>query len=117
MRPCTYMIIEDVLAVDTGLGRRYRKALSERYQASPVFRKMLRDMDLFWGVSAVVVGVACLVLVLDGNVQEEVAYGLGWGIPPVWAGVWAVVTMKWVQRTLRKEAQMWDEASKGNGNV
>lgn len=117
MRPCTYVIIEDVLAVDTGLGRRYRKALSERYEASPTFRKMLRDMDLFWGLSAVILGVACFVLVLDGDVQEEVAYGLGWGIPPVWAGVWAVITITWVQRSLKKEAQAWNDTTKESFNV
>ena len=117
MRPCTYMITEDVIAVDTGVGRRYRGAMNDRYEASPIFRKMLRDLDLFWGVSAVVVGLICLAVVCDENMQEEVAYGLGWGIPPIWAGVWALITIKWVQTALKKEAQAWDERSKEDNNV
>ena len=111
------MITEDVIAVDTGAGRKYRKAISDRYEASPMFRKMLKDLDLFWGLSAVVVGAACFVMVCDGNVQDEVAYGLGWGVPPIWAGIWALITIKWVQRTLEEEAQAWNDTSKETDHV
>ena len=111
MRPCTYMITEDVIAVYTGLGRSYRQAINEQYEASPIFRKLLRDMDIFWGIPAVVVGLVTLILVCVESVPVEVAYGLGWGIPPLWAGIWAMITMRWVQRTLKKEAQTWATAN------
>jgi len=48
MRPGIYTIIEDVIAVDTGTGRPYREALEARYQASPLFRQMLHQLNLFW---------------------------------------------------------------------
>lgn len=48
MRPGIYTIIEDVIAVDTGSGIAYREALEARYQASPMFRQMLHQLNLFW---------------------------------------------------------------------
>ena len=102
MRPCTYVITEDVITVDTGLGRRYRKVINNCHEASPSFRKWLKDLELAWGLSAVIVGVPCFVVVCDSRVQEEeVACGLGWGIPPIWAGAWATIIINWVQRASR----------------
>lgn len=48
MRPGIYTIIEDIIAVDTGSGRLYREALDARYEASPLFRRMLYQLNLFW---------------------------------------------------------------------
>lgn len=46
-RPGTYMIIEDLMAVDTGVGRAYWRAINERYEANSMFRNMLRQLNLF----------------------------------------------------------------------
>lgn len=51
-RSGTYMIVEDVMAVDTGVGRAYRKAINDRYEASPMFRNMLHQLNLFWAIPA-----------------------------------------------------------------
>lgn len=48
IRPGIYTIAEDIIAVDAGAGRAYREALDARYQASPLFRRMLYQLNLFW---------------------------------------------------------------------
>ncbi|KAL9130004.1 MAG: hypothetical protein Q9217_001688, partial [Psora testacea] len=103
LRPGTYTILEDVLSVDTGVGRRYRKALQERYEASRHFRRLLWQMDLFWGIPAFLVGVGVMAAVGHPDVNESIAYGLGWAVPPLWAITWAVVTTIWVKLVLKRE--------------
>jgi hypothetical protein len=77
VRPGTYMVIEDVIAVDTGAGRAYRKAINDRYEASPMFRKMLWQLNLFWAIPALAVGVGVTAAVADNRVPQTVAYGIG----------------------------------------
>lgn len=76
-RPGTYMIIEDVMAVDTGVGRAYRKAINDRYEASPMFRNMLHQLNLFWAIPALCVGAGVTAAVVDYRVPQTLAYGLG----------------------------------------
>jgi hypothetical protein len=49
--PGVFTIIEDIVAVDGG-GTAYREAFVARYDASPLFRRMLNCLDLFWGLGA-----------------------------------------------------------------
>ena len=71
------MIVEDVMAVDTGIGRAYRKAINDRYEASPMFRNMLHQLNLFWAVPALFVGAGVTAAVVDYRVPQTLAYGLG----------------------------------------
>ena len=107
LKPATFTILEDVLSVDTGVGRRYRRALQERYEASRDFRRLLRQMDLFWGIPALLVGVGVLAAIGHPKVGQTTAYALGWGIPPVWALIWAIITTIWVKIALRLEKKAW----------
>jgi hypothetical protein len=75
MRPTIYTVIEDVVAVDGGGGRAYRRALDERYEASPMFRQMLARVNMFWAIGCFVVGVTVTGAVL--TVNKEVAFGIG----------------------------------------
>jgi hypothetical protein len=52
-RPVLYTIVEDVVAVDGGQGTRFRELFNQRYLASKPVRKLLREMDLLWGISGV----------------------------------------------------------------
>ena len=79
IRPTIYTIIEDVIGVDTGSGRRYRQALNARYQASPQFRRMLAQLNLFWGLSAVLVGTGITLAMYVPRIPGTVAYGIGIG--------------------------------------
>ena len=71
------MIIEDVMAVDTGVGRAYRKAIDERYKASAMFRSMLHQLNLFWAIPALLVGAGVTAAVVDNRVPQTIAYGIG----------------------------------------
>ena len=113
IRPGIYTVIEDVIAVDTGSGRAYREALNARYTASPMFRRMLYDLNLFWAISAVAVATTVTAVIFAPSVPEVVAYGIGWAVPFSWAGIWALITIKWVQTSLRKEKEAWGKQSNG----
>ena len=71
------MVIEDVIAVDTGAGRAYRRAINDRYEASPMFRRMLWQLNTFWAVPALAVGAGVTAVVADNRVPQTIAYGIG----------------------------------------
>lgn len=51
-RPGVFVLIEDVVAVDGGGGTLYREVLIARYEASPYFRTLLRQLNWFWGLGS-----------------------------------------------------------------
>jgi hypothetical protein len=63
VRPALYTIVEDVVAVDGGQGTRFRDVFNQRYLASEPVRRLLREMDLLWGVSGFAVAVTVVVLI------------------------------------------------------
>lgn len=104
-RPGIYSIVEDVVAVDGRLGRPYREALDARYQASPMFRRTLRRLSFFWSIGSLVVAGVLTAFIMMA--KEEVAFGLGWGVPFIWAGLWTYLTIGFVQDSLAIEKAMW----------
>jgi hypothetical protein len=34
---------------------------------------------------------------------------LGWGVPFLWAGIWAAITVPWVRSVMAKERKSWEE--------
>lgn len=103
--PLTFVFLEDVCAVDGQGGKKFRKAALARYNASPRFRALLMQLQWFWAISAIVVGAAVTAVVWV--VREDVAYGVGWGVPTLWAAVGTWLTVAWVQRSLRIEKITW----------
>jgi hypothetical protein len=75
--PGIYYIVEDIVAVNAGGGRPFREGLAARYNASPIFRKMIRDQSWFWSIPGLFVAIACTVVVVINPVPEPVAYGIG----------------------------------------
>jgi hypothetical protein len=73
--PAIFTIIEDIVAVDGGGGVAYREALIARYDASPLFRRMLNRLDGFWGIGAL--GTATFITVLLWTVPEQIGYWIG----------------------------------------
>ncbi|KAF7194959.1 hypothetical protein HII31_03633 [Pseudocercospora fuligena] len=121
LRPAIYSMIEDVVAVDGSGGTEYREALNRRYEASHMFRAMLRRLGIFWAVGAE--GMAVVTTIIVFTIQHEAAYVVGWSAPFVWAGIWVIVTIAYVKYCLKKEKKAWAEeiaekqaAANGNGS-
>ncbi|RAH52646.1 hypothetical protein BO85DRAFT_407381 [Aspergillus piperis CBS 112811] len=110
-RPGILVIIEDVVAVDGGRGGIYRLALMERYAASLRFRRLIEDLNWFWGFGGLFMGIV-LICILASVGSQTFAFGLGWTVPWIWAGVWAVITTYWVKSALREEKLIWSESQK-----
>ena len=82
LRPGSYIIAEDVVAVDGKQGQEFRKAWNDRYEASAAFRSHLRRVDVLWGttglsVAAVVWGCAL------GIADHRVGFVIGKLFAPV----------------------------------
>jgi len=104
-RPAIYTIIEDIVAVDGGGGRPFREALNMRYEASPLFRRMLHRLNAFWGFGAVVVAGA--VTSVLWTIPKEIGYGIGWVVPFIWAALWTFLTIRYVRSCLAEERMAW----------
>jgi len=129
VNPGVYYIVEDIVAVNANGGLPFREGLAARYEASPVFRKMIRDQSLFWSIGAFAMGIALTVIICVHSIDDEVVYGVGkccayfeitsanivkgWATPFVWAAVWAIITVPWVRYELHRETLTWDSICKG----
>ncbi|KAI0165996.1 hypothetical protein GGR57DRAFT_444794 [Xylariaceae sp. FL1272] len=104
--PYVLTATEDVVGVDGGGARPYRARLLERYKASKRFRRLIAELNWFWGVGLLVDGAGSLAAVWVIP-SQEVAYGVGWGEPFVFLLVWTPMTILWIRRSLRKEKEQW----------
>lgn len=107
LRPGIYWVIEDVVAVDGSGGVEFRERLNARYEASHDFRQMLHRLTLFWGIGAETAAVVVTILVF--TLQRDAAYCVGWAVPFIWAGVWTLITFRWVKRSMKLEETRWAE--------
>ena len=75
-KPGVYVLTEDVCSVDGNGGQAFRKALQARYEASPVFRRMIAQLNWFWGIGTVLaaIGMSVLIQLVD---DMNVVYALG----------------------------------------
>ena len=105
LRPGIYSIIEDVVAVDGSGGTEFREALNRRYEASHIFRAMLRRLGFFWAIGAQLC--AALTTALIFTISKDAAYCVGWSLPFVWGGIWTLGTFWYVGRKLKEEKIAW----------
>lgn len=89
VRPGVFYICEDVIAVNANAGRPYREAIHARFEASPMFRKMMLDLSWAWSIPAIVIGVVLVVVICIHQVSKEVAYGLGQFYFPICLKIYA----------------------------
>jgi len=104
-RPLVYTLVEDIVAVDGGGGRKFREELNARYEASPLFRRMLNRLDAFWGLGAITIAGAVTAMLWTIPVAES--YWIAWVVPFAWAAVWAKLTIQYVRNCLAKEHSEW----------
>jgi hypothetical protein len=101
MRPGAYYIMEDVVAVEGGGRSAFRKALKARYEASPIFRRLLYEMTLYWAIGGLIfVGVSAA---LTFTTSLNIAFGVTLGWIPVWAVLWSIVARFWIGHRLKQE--------------
>ena len=74
-KPGVYPIIEDVIAVDCDGTLVYRKALRDRYEASPAFRRMWVSVSLFWDVSMILLAAVLTAVIF--TIQRTVMWAIG----------------------------------------
>ncbi|EAW17095.1 uncharacterized protein NFIA_004530 [Aspergillus fischeri NRRL 181] len=105
MRPALYPLLEDIVAVDGKGGTGFRALLDQRYRASPPFRGMLHRLTMLWVIPQMLVAGGTLAGIVIAD--NELAYTLGWSVPAIWAGIWAVVMVIWIRVELRREKHFW----------
>lgn len=108
-RPAIYAFIEDCGSIEMRGEKVYREKLNARYEASPMFRKMIMQLSWFWGMG--LVGIASVSTALIFVIEDDVAFGLGWGVPYVFMIVWGILTYWFVKRSLKREKAVWRTAA------
>lgn len=103
IRPGLYTILEDVLAVDFNLGYNFRTTFNARWAASPVFRRLLSQLSIFWSLPGLLVSAICIVVIFTTG--DDTGFAVGWGLPYLWIVVWAAITRIVIGRGLDKEQQ------------
>jgi hypothetical protein len=101
VRPAVYYIVEDVVAVDGNGGIEYRKALTARYESSPIFQKMMWTLSLVWMVAFYIFAGVFTILVF--RLPKAAVYAVGWAGPFPLAGFMAVWTIFYVKSNLKEE--------------
>lgn len=74
--PYALTALEDVVSVDGGGTRAYRLKVLERYKASKRFRRLIAELNWFWGIGSVINGAGTLAAIWVIP-SQEVAYGVG----------------------------------------
>ncbi|KAI0647655.1 hypothetical protein C8Q79DRAFT_999291 [Trametes meyenii] len=103
--PAVYTMVEDIIAVDGGGCVEFRQAWRIRYEHSAIMRRIVRATSLWWGASGTVL--AGGFIAVAWTTPDDIGYGIGWGLPWLWAMVSASVTVWWVSRELRRERETW----------
>lgn len=107
--PLVYYAAEDFMAVDAVQGREFRVRYRARYRESPMFRQMIRDLNLFW-IGGCTVYLGCVSAVV-WNLSFEFAFGVTLGVLFFWVILWAFLTWVWVQLALIREARWYRKRS------
>ncbi|KAM5538579.1 hypothetical protein V8D89_007608 [Ganoderma adspersum] len=103
--PAVYTIVEDIVAVDGGGCVEFRQAWRIRYEHSAIMRRIIRVTSFYWGASGCVL--AAVLIAIAWTTSDDVGYGLGWGIPWMWAIFSGAITVPWVREELRRERKEW----------
>ena len=103
LKPALFYIIEDVVAVDGEGGIEYRKAFNARYDSSPLFRNLIRDLSVIWMVWFYLL--AWLFTGLVQGLPMGAVYAVGWAGPFPLVGLMAVWTIWYVKRQLKAERE------------
>lgn len=104
-RPALAVMLEDFGSIE---GRRevaFRQAVMRRYEASPLFREMLLRLTWMWGFGLLFIAILATILIMV--LKENIAFGVGWGLPFVWVAVYMIWSIVFVKKSLKVERETW----------
>lgn len=113
-KPFVYYVLQDFIAVDAGQGRAWRAQLRGRWEESPVFRRVLWEVNAGWVLGGL--GFCGALAGVVWGVRFDVAYGVSFGLFFGWVGCWGLGTWVWVKRGLGRE-RVWFARRGGGRNI
>lgn len=117
-KPAMLAFVEDAGGIEGQGGVSYRQAVIKRYDVSPRFRRMILLLSWIWGLGLIFIAVVSTILIMLLN--EDVGFGVGWGLPWAFSAVYSIMTVMVVKSQLRKEKAEWrtkDVAASSNSVV
>ena len=66
---------------------------------------MIERLNWFWGIGCMVVAIITTILIF--SLEENVAFGVGWGLPYISAAVFVSVSIVFVKASLKEEKRVW----------
>ena len=103
--PAVYTLVEDIVAVDGGGCVEFRQAWRIRYEHSAIMRRIVRLTSLWWGSSGMFF--AGVFIAVAWTTADDIGYGVGWGLPWLWAIASGTFTVWWVNKELQREQTEW----------
>ena len=104
--PAIYTLVEDIVAVDGGGCVEFRQAWRIRYEHSAIMRRIIRVTSFYWGASGCICAAAFIAIAW--TTPDDIGYGIGWGLPWLWAFTNLGITVWWVKKELRREQEEWN---------
>ncbi|KAF8857191.1 hypothetical protein BDZ45DRAFT_436626 [Acephala macrosclerotiorum] len=104
-RPALLAIIEDSASIEARGELAARLAVIRRYESSPLFRRMIERLNWVWGLGFM--GIAIITTILIFSLKEEVAFGVGWGLPYIWATIFVLGSVAFAKASLKEERRLW----------
>lgn len=106
-KPALLAFIEDAGAIEGQGEVQYRRNVMKRYDASPLFRRMILVLTWAWGIGFLIIASVSTILIM--LLSEDVGFGVGWGLPWLGAFVFSIFTVFYVRSSLKLERADWSE--------
>ena len=110
--PALLAILEDTGAIEARCEVAHREAVMRRYKCSPLFRTMLLRLTWLWGFG--LVSIATVTTILIAVLEENIAFGVGWGLPYIWVAIFGIWTVRFVRRSLEEEKRTFTSSYLGS---
>ena len=104
-KPALLAFVEDAGGIEGQGGVTYRAAVIKRYDVSPRFRKMILLLSWIWGLGLIFIAIVSTILIM--LLDEDIGFGVGWGLPWAFSAVYSIGTVAVVKSQLRKEKAEW----------
>lgn len=104
-RPALLAVLEDTGAIEARGEVAHRETVMKRYESSPLFRSLLLRLTWLWGFGLIIIAIVTTILI--AVLEENVAFGVGWGLPYIWVAIFGLWTVRFVKRSLDEERRMW----------